>query len=345
MTLVVEIERAAPVDERSVIDDGHAPCGDALADAARKCARALAVEVTLEAVTDRLVQQDARPAVAQHHRHVAGRCIARRQIDQRLVDRLFREQVELRVGEVAVIETRAATRIALLAAPAFLDDDRERDSHQGPHVGRKKAIAASDQHRLVLAGQRSHHLHDARVERTRATLEARQHRHFIRIGQAHHRIGSRIEPPRVGAPCERRRRGLSLASDRTHGVRRFLERCKRYVVRIRERLLVARDGAHADAGVDVERAGLDDAFLETPAFEARMLEIEIGEVDVVRVDRAQHARHLVEIEIGGCEQQSLGIGEQRCGNLGVCDLDHGIPFSDGSIGSRRAKRATTADQD
>ena len=45
---------------------------DALADAAGERARALAVEVAFEAVADRLVQQHAGPARAEHDAHLAG---------------------------------------------------------------------------------------------------------------------------------------------------------------------------------------------------------------------------------------------------------------------------------
>ena len=63
---------------------------DALADAAGEGARALAIEVALEAVADGFVQQDARPARTEHDRHHAGRRRPRFQIDQRLVDGLVR---------------------------------------------------------------------------------------------------------------------------------------------------------------------------------------------------------------------------------------------------------------
>ena len=49
---------------------------------------ALAVEVALEAVADRLVQQDAGPAGAEHHVHLAGRAVDGVQIDQGLTQGL-----------------------------------------------------------------------------------------------------------------------------------------------------------------------------------------------------------------------------------------------------------------
>src|SRR4029079_16618330 len=72
IAFVVDVERAAAIGDRSIVDDGHAARPDALADPAGKRRRTLAVETALESVADRLVQQDAGPAMAQHDAHRAG---------------------------------------------------------------------------------------------------------------------------------------------------------------------------------------------------------------------------------------------------------------------------------
>jgi hypothetical protein len=76
IAFVVDVERAAPVGNGAVVQHRDALGRDALADASAECARALAVEVALQPVADRLVQQDAGPARPQHHRHLAGRAPA-----------------------------------------------------------------------------------------------------------------------------------------------------------------------------------------------------------------------------------------------------------------------------
>src|SRR6476619_1665203 len=58
IAFVVEIERAATLAERAVVDNRHPRRGDALADPPGECARSLPVEVALETVSDRLVQQN-----------------------------------------------------------------------------------------------------------------------------------------------------------------------------------------------------------------------------------------------------------------------------------------------
>ena len=105
-----------------------------------------------------------------------------------------------------------------------------------------------------------------------------------------------------------------MTADCANGRSGFFERRERDVVRIRVRLLVARDGAYADTAIDIERSGLHDAFFEVPAFEAGVLEIEVREVDVARVNRGEDLRQLLVIKIRGGEKETVGVGEQRGGN-------------------------------
>jgi hypothetical protein len=80
---------------------------------------------------------------------------------------------------------------------------------------------------------------------------------------------------------------LAGARDGAGGVCSGPERVEADVVGIGERGLLARDRAHADALVDVEAARLDLAFFEAPAFRARVLEVQVGVVDVVRQQAAE----------------------------------------------------------
>ena len=149
-------------------------------------------------------------------------------------------------------------------------------------------------------------------DRRARRIELVQQRDLVRFLETRDGIRDRVQRTRAAALSQRRHRRLPLARDRAHGMRRLGERRERDVVRIRVGLLVAADRAHADAAIDVERARLDDALLQAPAFEPRVLEVEIGEFDVVRVDVGQHARQRGLGEAGGCEQQVFGVGQQ-CG--------------------------------
>ena len=159
--------------------------------------------------------------------------------------------------------------------------------------------------------------------------EPQQQVHFCRIGEALHRIGRRVEQPRVAGAIERSRRRLTLPADRAYRVRSLFQRRQRDVVGICECLLVAGHRANAHAAIDVERAGLDDAFFQAPALEAGVLEIEVGEVDVVRVNGTENLRRAFEIEAAGCEQQALGIGKQRRSDGGEDGFSHRDPFQCG----------------
>src|SRR5215472_3795814 len=86
--LVVDVERAAPARQRTVIDHGALRSRNALPDAVGKGGRALAIEIPLEPVTDRLVQQDPGPARPEYYGHGAGGRRAGLEVHQRLPRRL-----------------------------------------------------------------------------------------------------------------------------------------------------------------------------------------------------------------------------------------------------------------
>ena len=81
---IIDIERAAPLGERAVVDDGAAGRRDALADAIGEGRGALAVEVAFQTVADGLVQQNAGPSRPEHHGHGPAGAGDRLQIHQRL---------------------------------------------------------------------------------------------------------------------------------------------------------------------------------------------------------------------------------------------------------------------
>ena len=115
---VVDGQRAAPVADRAVVDDGNARRRDPLADAAGEGRRALAVEVAFEPVADRLVQQDAGPAGAEHHLHFAGRRGDGLEVDQRLCERDVDGPVPLGVSNRSVVEIAAAEPVIAGLAPS-----------------------------------------------------------------------------------------------------------------------------------------------------------------------------------------------------------------------------------
>ena len=86
--LVVHVEGAAAIGDGAVVHHGDLLGGHLLAEPARERRGALAVEVAFEAVAHRLVEEDARPARPEHHRHGAGGRVHRAQLEDGLAHRL-----------------------------------------------------------------------------------------------------------------------------------------------------------------------------------------------------------------------------------------------------------------
>ena len=141
-SMVSEPRRAV---DRAVVDHGHAGRGDPLADPAGEGRGALAVEIALEAVADRLVQQHARPARAEHDGHLAGRRGDRFEVHQRLGERDVDRPVPGRRLEQLVIEVAAAEAVIAGLAPAvLLGDDLDVEADQRADVVGDEAVGADD---------------------------------------------------------------------------------------------------------------------------------------------------------------------------------------------------------
>src|SRR5204863_3110778 len=120
---VVDVERAAARRQRAVVDDRAELRGDLLADAVAERRDLFAVEIPLEAVADRLVEQDAGPAGAQDHVHRPRRGVLRFEIEDRLPHRLAREALVIIFIDKKVERDPSAAAVAPnLAIAALLGD-------------------------------------------------------------------------------------------------------------------------------------------------------------------------------------------------------------------------------
>ena len=259
-------------------------------------------------MADRLVQQDARPAGTEDDGHLAGRRRLGVQVGERLMDGLLRIALQHSIVEIAEIEASATTCCALFALAVFLDDDGNRAADQRPDVGSQPAIRTGDQDHLVLAGQRGHDLDDARVDGAGETFEALE-QPDLGIGRQR---GDRVVR-NVQRLCRGRRRKsgqnaiLPGGGDRPHSIGGIAKRPRTDVVGVGEGGLLAGEGAHADALVDVEAARLDDALVEAPRLGTRILEIEVGIIDLMRQDLAEGARQVALGQREGRQQQGFGL--------------------------------------
>ena len=311
VAFVVHVERAAPAGQRAIVDHGHALGGHALADAAGKHAGALAVEVAFQAMAHGLVQQDAGPARAQHHRHLAGRRGPCFEIDHGFVHGAVHVFAQHFVGEHFQADAPASAAMAHFTPAALLGDHGERQAHQRPHIRGQAAVAAGHQHHVVFGAQAGHDLDHARIGRARHALDALEQGDLL--GRAQRGQGVDVGIQLAGIVGRHLGRHLDLARaaprDAAHGMGRGQQRLRRQAVGIGESRFFAADRAHAHALPDRKAAGLDDAFLQAPAFAAGVLEIQVGIIDLVRKDLAQG---LGQIDLGQAprvEQQGFGGGQ------------------------------------
>ncbi len=107
--LVVDGDRAASAVDRAVIDHGDARCSHHLAKQAGEGRGPFAIEIAFEAMADRFVQHNARPAGAENDIHCAGRCLDRFEIDECLTKRLVGTVLPIALGnEIAEADAPAA---------------------------------------------------------------------------------------------------------------------------------------------------------------------------------------------------------------------------------------------
>ena len=179
---------------RAVVDHRHARRGHALADAAGEGGRALAVEVALQAVADRLVQQDAGPAGAEHDRHRPRGRLHRAEQHDGHARGLAREVLgRLLVEELGAQAPAAAG--AALAAHAVLAprSPSTRIENSGCTSSTSTPAEFAMRTCLVSSPRRDDDLVDARVVGARRAVGALHERDARRRGRAR-RSASAVAP-------------------------------------------------------------------------------------------------------------------------------------------------------
>ena len=130
-----------------------------------------------------------------------------------------------------------------------------------------------------------------------------------------------VEAAAFAALCDLGAAVRALAGDRTRRLRRRRQCRQADVVRVSECSFFTGERPHADALVDIKAAGLDDAFLETPALAAAVLKIQIGVVDFMRENLSEDLRKRAVVERIRCQQSGLcGLISRidgRAGNAGI----------------------------
>ncbi len=312
--LIIDGDGTTATRQGAIIDDGTVLGGHLLADAASKCGRSLAVEIPLQTMTYRLVQQHAGPTGAQHHRHGAGWRVDGFQIDQRLTHRFTHIAKSaalqpVQFEEPVVTKAPAATGTATLAAIALLGNHGHRQPHQRTHIGGQGAVGSGHQHLFVDAADGGHHLIDGGIQTPGELVHLLQQGNLLVLVEGLQRIHGRIEQVCGGSgPC------LHLAvstgsGDATGGSHRLLQRQQAQLVRVGKAGLLAADGAHPHTLIDVVAAILDDAIFQHPGLVPAALEIEIAELHLMTHQAAEQLLQAPFVEVVRGQQGGTNLAQ------------------------------------
>src|SRR5439155_21078134 len=133
--------------DRAVVDDRAELGRDSLVQTAAERRDTLAVEIRFKAMSDCLVQQDARPTRSQHHRLCAGWGIDGVEVDDRLPRRLAGELDESRqapsrieFGEELETGPTTAAEASLLPCGSVVGDRGDMQAHERLDVARDDSV-------------------------------------------------------------------------------------------------------------------------------------------------------------------------------------------------------------
>jgi hypothetical protein len=274
---------AAAPGQRSVVDDGDAGRRHPLAHPIGKRGGLLAVEVSLETVADRLVQEDAGPAGAEYDVERTGgagpglevECgDAHRLVDQGLPGIVLEQVLELVAPSRALVANLAA------AAGGVGGDHLHVEPHERSGVADPDAVVGGDHHLAVLGDHAGHDLLHAGVAGAGVGVDAFEDldllpdRHLG--GDPRHRVevAVRRSPLRHGG----RRACAAPLGDRPGRSGSELEALHGDLVGMGVALPFTGLDAHAHALLDVALAALHDPFLERDLVLGGVLEEEIRRV-------------------------------------------------------------------
>ena len=243
--------------------------------------RLLPIEVALETVTDRLVQENAGPAWSEHHGHLAGRRRHRVQVHQGLAQGLVDIALPGRLGDVlGIAETSADAVPATLLALTLADDHLHVETDQGTDVVYPVSVDAKDLHRLQLAEERGGDLADPGILGSGIAVDVLQQLHLGLEGTFADRVVLGIEVP-VGAAWGIREDTLVARLDGLYRIRGALQRRFAELGRMPVAALLAGHGSEPEALRRVEVGVLQPTVVEAEALRLPVLEEELAVVGAI----------------------------------------------------------------
>ena len=301
---VVDGQRAAALIDRAIVDHRHARRGDPLADPAGEGRRALAVEVAFEPVADRLVEQHAGPAGAEHDLHLARRGGDRFEIGQRLGERDVDRPAPRRLLEQAVIEVAPAEPVVAGLAPAILfGDDLHPEPDQRPDVRSDEAVGADDVDHAPARRQRDADLGDARIAGAGGGVDPLAQGDLFGERDEAQRIVGAVH--RLVGPLRRRGRSALGRIEQFEGGSGALDRRFADLIGVSESGGFAGDAAQAEARRRMIIGRLQASVVEAECLAGAILEVEFAIVAARQVLRGQLPRA---VRIEAAIEKPPGIG-------------------------------------
>ena len=223
-------------------------------------------------MTDRLVQEDGRPARAEHDIHHTGRNIDGVEIDARNPHRLIGQAFPgVRRDPLIEFSAPASPGRAGFAAAIALDRDRDIEADEGADIGFHVAIGAQHRDRAQGAGDRGTDLDDSRILGAAIGVDFLQQGGFDLEG----RIGDRIYCVIKLAICPGRWRREDGGRAALYGGGRLGGALDGVQCRVRGMGITegfTGDTAQAEAAAGVKIGGFHAAIIEDQRFGGRGLE-------------------------------------------------------------------------
>ena len=135
-------------------------------------------------MADRFMQQDARPAGAEHHRQHPRRGGDCRKVHQRHAHGFFRPGISPHVAllggeEIVIAKASTAAAAAALTLAILFHQHADRKAHQRANVRGEGAVGGGHQNQLINTGQAGGYFLDAFVGGTGHAINATQNIQFL----------------------------------------------------------------------------------------------------------------------------------------------------------------------
>ena len=249
----------------------------------------------------RFMEQHAGPSRTQHHHHLAGRCVDRFEVNQRLARGLLRVLApSLVFQEITPFNAATAAESPGLAVSSVLRDDGDVEPAQRLAVGGETALAVDHHHHLVLGGERRNHHFYPRVDGARRPIDLFQQPDLLPNRDFGWTGLDRVQLMPGGARPDLHGAGFfsALVRDRARGLRRQAHPVHGHLVGIGVAGAILGADPHANSLGDALGGLADDRLLQSKRLGTAKFEKKVGIIRLALQRRPQRPfkRPLVQTE-------------------------------------------------